>query len=163
MSKNPKGIKVLIGQVCITHAPNVLETVLGSCIGLVIYDPQEKIAGMAHILLPNSEGRQQTELPGKYANHAVECLITALKKYGGDPKRFKAKFSGGSNMFKNPQKSGRLDIGTMNIAEVTRLLKQEGIFVVSSDVGGRAGRRVIFDPATLQYEIEDFSNNRRVI
>lgn len=163
MSKLGKGVKVLIGQVCLTRAPNVLETVLGSCIGLVIYDPVDGIAGMAHVLLPSSSGRAPADLPGKYADNAVECIVASLKKQGGQASRFKAKFTGGANMFSNQRKDGRIDIGGMNIAEVTKQLKAHGITIISSDVGGNCGRRALFDPKTFEYIIEDFSNNRRVI
>ena len=40
-----KEFKVLIGQVHLTRAPHRLQSVLGSCIGLVIYDAQIRLAG----------------------------------------------------------------------------------------------------------------------
>ena len=91
--KPPKLIKVLIGQIAITRAPNILQAVLGSCIGLSIYDQSNGIAGLAHILLPDSHNRIPGNLPGKFADLAVPCLTDGLIKYGAEKNKLKAKIA----------------------------------------------------------------------
>ncbi len=161
--KNAKSVKVLIGQVCITRTPNLLESVLGSCIGLVIYDPVISLAGMAHILLPDSSGKSAGDLPGKYADHAVLCLKRALVKHGGNEKRLKAKYAGGAKMFSDMKNPFQRDIGSNNINAVQTLLREYNIPVVSSDTGGSVGRRVCFAIENMQYVVEDFAERRQVI
>lgn len=159
----PKIIKVLIGQVALTHSPNILQSVLGSCIGAVIYDHSVKLAGMAHILLPDSTGKKGGALVGKYADQAIPCLYDALIKHGATTGKIKAKIAGGARMFTKAMEYQKNDVGTKNIEAVKVALKKIGVPVVANDLGGLAGRKVEFDINTLEYKIEDFSRNRRVI
>ncbi|OVE81428.1 hypothetical protein BVY04_03295 [bacterium M21] len=161
---NAKIIRVLIGQVSLTRSPNLLQSVLGSCIGLAIFDPKSGIAGMAHILLPSSEGRKLGKLPGKYADCAVPCLYDALLKFGAVPQNLKAKIAGGARMFSasNNYDNGR-DIGSTNAEAVKAALKKFHIPMVAHDIGGTAGRKVEFELATYKMTIEDFSKRTRLI
>jgi chemotaxis protein CheD len=160
---NGKIIKVLIGQVALTRPPNRLESVLGSCIGLVLYDAEVGIAGMAHILLPDSAGRQTGNLPGKYADHAVPCLIDGLVRHGASRGRLKAKYAGGARMFSKSLDYQNHDVGGNNSEAVRMALREADIAVVSRDVGGAAGRKVIFHLDTMRLHIEDFSSRSEVI
>lgn len=160
---NIKNVKVLIGQVCLTKPPNILESVLGSCIGLVMYDKIVGLAGMAHILLPEANGRVAEGLPGKYADHAVVCLKRALVERGAHAERLKAKYSGGAKMFNSHKLGPVKDIGASNAEAVRVYLRQHGIPVVSSDIGGNVGRRVSFNIESLEYTIEDFAQSQKVI
>jgi chemotaxis protein CheD len=153
-----KDIKVLIGQVHVTRPPHRLQTVLGSCIGLVIYDPQIRLAGMAHVLLPNSDGRPPGLLPGKYGDHAVRCLITSLLAHGASRTRLMSKLAGGARMFEHTLENSR-DIGASNILAVIKSLKDSGIPIAASHLGGCLGRRAEFTPEDLSYQIEDFGQN----
>jgi chemotaxis protein CheD len=154
-----KDIKVLIGQVHLTRSPNRLQSVLGSCIGLVIYDPEIRLAGMAHVLLPHAEGRPRGMLPGKYADHAVDCLLESLTAHGAARSRLRCKFAGGARMFDHALDYTR-DIGASNIASVTDALAAARIPVIAHHVGGRLGRRVEFTPEDLTLVVEDFGHNR---
>ncbi len=160
---NGRVIKVLIGQVALTRSPNKLETVLGSCVGLVLYDEVEKIAGMAHIVLPESAQHEASNLPGKYADCAVACLLSALQEHGAQRKRLKAKFAGGACMFANTFDKKSSDIGSSNVLAVTNYLGHYAIPIIASDVGGAAGRKVVFNPATREYSIQDFMNRTQII
>jgi chemotaxis protein CheD len=156
-------IKVLIGQVHLARAPKVLQAVLGSCIGVSIYDQSQGLAGMAHVLLPSSGGRPEGALPGKYADKAIPCLYEAMLKYGASARNLKAKIAGGSRMFKTAIKSESTDVGGMNIDSVKDALKIHGIPVVGSDVGGTLGRKVEFRLSTWEFVVEDFANRRLIL
>lgn len=158
-----KVIKVLIGQVSLTRAPNLLQSVLGSCIGLVLYDPQNGIAGMAHILLPNSAGRASGGLPGKYADRAVPCLYQALLKYGGVPDHLKAKMAGGARMFKSSMDYKQGDVGGSNVEAVVAGLEDLHIPLVAKSVGGDLGRKIEFSPQSFKLTVEDFSQKVQVL
>lgn len=156
-TKVPKLIKVLIGQIAITRAPNVLQSVLGSCIGLSIYDQSNGIAGLAHILLPNSHNRQAGHLPGKFADLAVPCLVENIIKYGGVKKNLKAKVAGGARMFSKSMTYNHSDVGSMNVEAVIKALQTAQIPIVSKDVGGGYGRKVEFHVENFHYLIESLS------
>lgn len=160
----PKLIKVLIGQVSLTRHPNVLESVLGSCIGLVIYDPDIGLAGMAHVLLPDSHGKEPAaNLPGKYADHAVACLIQGLKQHGARKSGLKAKVAGGAKMFTGQLAYRQKDVGSANIDAVQHLLSAAGIPIVGQDTGGPKGRRVSLAIDTWAYTVNRFDQGSVVI
>ncbi len=142
-------VRVGMGEIKVVSPPEVLSAILGSCIGLVIYDEERKIAGMAHIMLPRvlkSSRLDRGELrsyPGKYASYAVPALVKELRKRGAFS--LKAKMAGGANMFPELQ-SAKIDVGGENAKAARSLLEEFGIPLVSEDVGGNRGRSIFFDP-----------------
>ncbi len=160
---NHKLIKVLIGQISVTREPHILESVWGSCIGLVMYDKDADICGMAHILLPDSTGRKVGSLPGKFADCAVPCLYNALLERGARKGKIKAKIAGGARMFKSGGENEAMNIGEHNVTAVKTALKKIGITLSATDVGGEYGRKVDFDLGKLDFRIENFSKKSYVI
>jgi chemotaxis protein CheD len=161
-AKTIKEIKVLIGQVHLTRAPHRLQSVLGSCIGLVIYDPQIRLAGMAHILLPDSDGKPRGALPGKFADHAVACLLESLVAYGAARSRLVCKLAGGARMFDHALEYSR-DIGASNISAVQAALQAARIPIAARHLGGSLGRRIEFTAEDLMLQVDDFGHGRTVI
>ncbi len=100
-----KAHHVGMADMVVVSAPESLVTLgLGSCIGLVLFDQAAKVAGMAHIMLPDSRGAGQKALekPGKCADTAVPALIAEVCRKGAVRSRLKAKMAGGSQMFALP-------------------------------------------------------------
>jgi len=91
-------INVGVAQVKISNSPTVLRTILGSCIGICIYDRMKKIGGIAHILLPTDPSNHAH--PEKYADTAIPLLINQILKEGGKREFMSAKIAGGASMFK---------------------------------------------------------------
>ncbi len=116
---------------------------LGSCIGLTLYDTQNKTGAMVHIMLPESGGR--TDRPGKYADTAIPLLLNELDKVGSSKRSLIAKIAGGACMFE--YFGTNLNIGERNTEKVRTLLKDQGIKLSGEDVGGKVGRSVTFFPA----------------
>ncbi len=161
-AKVVKEIKVLIGQVHLTRPPNRLQSVLGSCIGVVIYDLETRLTGMAHVLLPDSAGKPRGALPGKYGDHAVACLLEGLLAHGAGRSRLRAKMAGGASMFEHSLDCCR-DIGGSNIAAVDAALRRIGVPLIAQHVGGTLGRRIDFDPDSLRLVVEDFGKGETVL
>lgn len=147
-------INVLIGSIDLTRPPNRLASVLGSCVGLAIYDPAIQLAGMAHVLLPDSRGAPFSGLPGKYADWAVPHLALALIERGAGRARLRAKVAGGARMFQQVVSGSPGDVGSMNSTAVKELLARAGIPIVAEDLGGNRGRKIHFDPATTAFIVE---------
>lgn len=160
--REAKQIKVLIGQVHLVRSPHRLQAVLGSCIAAVVYDPTERLAGMAHVLLPDSTGRQKGTLAGKYADEAIPCLCRGLREHGGAPGRFRAKIAGGARMFRRIREGG-VDVGRLNIEAIEAALKAEGVPLLGSHVGGDAGRKVEFLTESLELVVEDFAARKEIL
>jgi len=116
---------------------------LGSCVGLVIHDKTKGIGGLAHVMLPDSQGKKP-ERPGKFADTAVSVLLSELISHGANRTTLVAKLAGGASMFQNF--SGNLNIGERNVEMLRLLLGQEKIRIISEDIGGNVGRTVTYYP-----------------
>ena len=111
---------------------------LGSCIGLVLVDVRAAVAGLAHVVLPASEGREGT--PGKFADTAVPALVEELEALGGRRIRLRAVLVGGASMFSFG--GSGLDVGQRNDAAVREALDRMRIPVAAAEIGGDRGRTV---------------------
>lgn len=137
-------INVGMGQAAVGRSPTKMTAVLGSCLGICLWHPRTKAGGMAHAVLPCSNG-QPTQLPGKFVDTAVSYLRDQLLALGIPAEELVAKLAGGACMFPS---SGPLQIGDNNVEKALACLQRAKIPVVAQDVGGTKGRRVTFELST---------------
>ena len=149
---------VSMGQVLVAHAGETLGSVLGSCIGLILYHPHLKVGAMAHIVLPDSAGRDGPL--DKYADLAIPHMIELLAGEGAAKSGLVAKLAGGANMFGN---KGSKHIGDSNTEAVLRILKELHIHVKGQHVGGEKGRRVLWDPLSGELTVHIVGKDPEVI
>ncbi len=114
---------------------------LGSCIGLTLIDRSKGVAGLAHVVLP--ESRDGATEPGKFADLAVPELVARLRRAGATGS-LEAVLAGGARMF---ELGSELDIGARNEAAVRSALSRARINVVAAATGGNRGRTVKVHPA----------------
>jgi chemotaxis protein CheD len=140
-----------MGQIAVGQGEGSLRTLLGSCIGLVLYDRRLKLGGLAHIVLPKTD--EVPELPGKFANTAVPAVIQQLEKILENSQRLKlsAKIAGGANMFGS---NGIITIGEQNIQAIETILSEQRIPIVARHLGGEQGRRLALDLSTGLVTVE---------
>ena len=120
------------------HEADVLVALgLGSCIGLALLDRGSPVAGLAHVVLP--ESREGTSVPGKFADTAVPELLRQVIALGAVKSRLSAVMVGGAQMFASGG-SGSLDIGRRNEQAVRTGLAVAGIPISVAVTGGSAGR-----------------------
>lgn len=112
---------------------------LGSCVGVLLYDPIDSIAAMAHVVLPESKDDNPI-LPGKYANTGIPALLKTILDKGAKKNNIKTYISGGAQMFSFDKGSNVLNIGTRNILAVKNALAKEGLKILNSHTGGNKGR-----------------------
>jgi chemotaxis protein CheD len=115
---------------------------LGSCIALILHDRRRSIAGLAHIMLPESHGN--TDRPGKFADTAVTTLLGDLEELGSTRSSIVADVIGGASMFEFSANS--LNIGERNSSAVKDHLAEQGIRIRHEETGGKVGRSVYFWP-----------------
>jgi len=165
MNSSNQVVKVGIADLNVVKAPDLIRTSgLGSCVGCIIYDPVKKLAGLAHIMLPDSNLSRQSQMnPYKYADTALEVLIEKLLSMGARKGSLKAKIAGGAQMFKFASQSDMMRIGPRNVEAVVDKLKKAGIPLVSSDVGGDCGRTIEFDPDDCMLHIRTVSKGEKKI
>lgn len=138
-----------MGEIAVISGNESAQAILGSCLGIAIYDPRNGLGALAHVVLPTAEGRPGT--PGKFVDTAVPWMIRALTAKGAEPTRFVSKLVGGANMFSG---NGPLQIGQQNIASARRELAAARIRVVAEHLAGTQGRRVTFVGQSGQIVVE---------
>ena len=144
-------IRVGIADMNICKSPDKITTIgLGSCVGVVLYNAQLKVAGLVHIMLPDSTKINQNQNKLKFADTGIECLVAELEKRGIYRASLKAKIAGGARMFNFNVSSDIGSVGDKNVMAVRAKLAEYGIKIVSEDVGLNYGRTIVFDPETSE-------------
>ena len=142
-----------MGEMAVASGGDELRTLLGSCIGLALYDRQKKVGGLAHIVLPRTRG--ETDRPGKYADTAIPALIADMEKRIGGALKLTAKIAGGASMFTTTVAA---NIGQQNVEMCEQLLGELGIPIVARHCGGKKGRRMSLNTADGSVVIEIVGN-----
>lgn len=115
---------------------------LGSCVGICLYDARSKIAGMAHIILPEARYAARKDNPYKFAPEGIRALLEEMKSYGAVYGSITAKIAGGARMFGG--NGSRWPVGDWNVEAVERVLEERGIPLLARDTGGTYGRTILF-------------------
>ncbi|NLW65206.1 MAG: chemotaxis protein CheD [Clostridiales bacterium] len=139
-----KTIVVGIADYNIAKDCDVLVTyALGSCVGICLYDPLTKIAGLSHIMLPTItefNDPRMTLQRGKYADTAIELLMQSMINAGALRIRLRAKIAGGAQMFAPINNKNLAGIGERNVIAVKKELARLRIPIVAEDTGKDYGR-----------------------
>jgi chemotaxis protein CheD len=133
---------VRMGELTASRAPgDVLVSIgLGSCIGLALVDRARSIAGLAHVMLPESGGTIEAEKKLKFADHAVPALLEQVLALGTTVGRLEAVLVGGARMFSLGGSS--LDIGARNEQATIAQLSALRIKVAAHATSGTKGRTI---------------------
>jgi chemotaxis protein CheD len=134
----PERVKVGIAEYKIASGNSVLTTSgLGSCLGIALYDRQESIAGLVHVMLPSADEMDDGN-EAKFADTGIEALVDELDREGADPRNMEAKIAGGSDMLDFSEDGS--GIGLRNVETGKETLDELSIPVIGEDVGGEHGR-----------------------
>jgi len=124
--------------------PHLVTTILGSCVAVCLWDKKLNIGGINHYMLPLWNG--QGLASPKYGNIAIEKLVQKMVSLGSEKENLKAKVFGGGEVIETKVK--QFFIGERNIVIAKEMLKEFSIPVVSSSLGGKLGRKIIFNTQT---------------
>ncbi len=157
-------ITVNISDMKVSNNPDdILVTYsLGSCVGVVLYDPLQKIGGLIHCMLPLSkvDPERANETPYMFVDTGLPVMMQTLLNMGADKKRLIAKVAGGAVLLDD---NGMFRIGERNHIVVRKLLWKNNILISSEDVGGTIARtmylhindgRTIIKSAGKEYELK---------
>ena len=119
---------------------------LGSCIGLAIYDPIEKIGGLLHYMLPESslDRVKAKKNPYMFGDTGIPLLFKEAYKFGAKKQRIKTIVLGGSQIL---DQKGLFNIGQRNFTILRKMFWKNNVMIDFQDVGGNVNR-------TLKLEIE---------
>lgn len=135
-------INVGIADMRVSSEPaHILRTVLGSCVGICLYDKENQVGGLAHIMLPVMKAKGPV---ARYADTAIPALIREMVKWGAASENLIAKITGGATMFNLTSKSSISSIGLDNAAKVKEVLAAHKIKLSGEDIGGNFSRTINF-------------------
>lgn len=160
-------IKVGMADLKTCVSPDGVTTLgLGSCVGIAIRDPQTKIGGLAHIMLPDSTAMRNGQANiAKFADTGIVELVRQMERLGAMRKRMVAKIAGGATMFPF-QGQGNVNVGQVgdrNVEATKAKLKELKIPIIAQDTGANYGRTVIFYPETGDYHIRAVGRAETII
>ena len=134
----------------VSASPIHIHTILGSCVAVCLYDNIHKIGGMNHFMLPLWNG--QGLASPKYGNIAINKLVDKMVSLGCLKNSLKAKVFGGSDVLGT--NTNYFNIGGRNIELAFSMLKDLNIPIISSDVGGKQGRKIKFYTFTSEVSLK---------
>jgi chemotaxis protein CheD len=141
-----KEVSIHIGEFYASNAPIIINTLLGSCVAVCLFDPIRQIGGMNHILMPGKADLRNFDTSASYGINAMELLINRIMVLGGNRRHLVAKVFGGANVI--PTISEENGMGRKNEAFVVEFLQIEKIKIISQDLGGNQSRRIYFHTDT---------------
>ena len=136
---------------------------LGSCVAIMLHDPQTKAGAMAHVLLPSISLARDITNRAKFPETAVPLLVERLKGLGADPRRLVAKLAGGASMFSQLVTPGTIQMGERNVLAARSALRVAQIPIIREAVGGERGRSVRFHVKDGRVEIRSVGEHADVI
>jgi len=140
-------IKVGVAQFRVGQAPMRITTMaLGSCLGIVLHDPEARIGALAHAMHPRRERVRNNMNRAKFVDSVIPLLLETMLQRGARREKIVAKIFGGARMFDGFEGCrGVLQIGDENIFAAREVLHELGIPLVAESVGGRTGRTIVLD------------------
>ena len=138
--------------------PCTVTTVLGSCISVCLYDPVLNHGAINHYILPQWNGQDLATM--KYGNMAIIRILGELLTMGSKYENIVAKVFGGAEVLAKTPTS--FHIGRRNAQIAFEILKEFKIPVLFSDIGGNKGRKISFNTATGEVELEYIGNKERI-
>ncbi len=156
--------RIGIAELAVGAEEGTLSTIaLGSCVAIVLYDPDARVGGMAHILLPAPDARRNGDNPARYPETALPVMLARMAALGANPARVTARLVGGASMFAGLLPQGTATVGVRNVDASRAVLERAGIPVVAEDVGQEHGRSVYFTLADGRVEVRSLARGTRVL
>ncbi|MBF0102039.1 MAG: hypothetical protein HQK77_14145 [Desulfobacterales bacterium] len=154
------------GEVYVTSQPKMITTILGSCVGVCMWDFKKQIAGMNHVILPVCDN--ESHVSTRYANVGTYVLYDLIREAGAKQPNIYAKVFGGASQLSQPiiYKVNNSNVGSQNYKITLSVLKRLNIPILAQDVLGHSGRKILFDVTTGKVQLtylKQFNFEREVL
>jgi chemotaxis protein CheD len=135
------------GELVVSDGPLIVTTLLGSCVAVTMFSPRQRLGAICHALLPTCRKEMpcshgQTDA-GKYVECAIRLMLEGLMARGVAKNEIEAKLFGGSDMF-DPAEGRSRSVGRQNMETALSMLEGESVRLITQDLGGPRGRKIIF-------------------
>ena len=137
-------IFLLPGEYSLVNRFLIIETLVGSCVSVCLYNTKTGQAAMNHFLHDVPRGENICDI-GQYGSSATEYIIRALMRFDPNSSHYRAQIFGGAAVIKNCNEQ---NVGQKNIDIARKILNDNCISIIREETGGRRGRRIKFDTAT---------------
>ncbi len=141
---------LLPGELCVTREAAEINTLLGSCVAICLYNRKFGFGGMNHYMLPKAPAG--AEPSAKHGDYSSEILIGKMLDLDGAKSNLEAYVMGGGNVT-GFGGNDVLGIGAHNIVMARDLLERHGIPISKRSVGGEYGRKIFFKSWSGEIEI----------
>ncbi len=152
------------GEFHLSREPETVVTVLGSCISVVMYNTENKICAVSHSVMPDRDTYINAEAGNseyKFVDSAIRKMIRHFDKAEIERDKIKVKLFGGSEQINETGRNA--SVGKQNILMAINILFEEGLTIISSDVGGNEGRKLLISTQTgdvYLYRLGKLSNGK---
>lgn len=154
-----KRVYILPGELCVSREPTQIDTLLGSCVSVCLYNKRQNFGGMNHFMLPNVLPGEAAS--GKHGEYAMDTLIQMMLSLDSNKSSLDASVIGGGNV--TGHLSLGVGIGAKNIIMARDVLLKYDINVVSKSIGGEYGRKVSFKNWTGEIQIRKIEKSSQTI
>lgn len=138
-------IRIATGELhTASHIGLLHTTPLGSCVAFIVFDASKSIGGLAHIMLPGSSHNRDENDKNKYADDAINNLLSKACKLGSSLLDLEVCLVGGANVLRKTKDN----IATALITCILDDLEAKGLQVVKTSLGGFERRSATLDIAT---------------
>jgi chemotaxis protein CheD len=132
------------GHLVVTKGAMEISTILGSCVSVCLFDRGRHIAGINHFLLPfNDNPDSDIE---KYGDTSLNFMLGKILKMGSNQADLVAKVFGGGEVL--TYENSNFNIGKHNIEVALEFIHHHKIKLISREVGGTTGAKIIFNTHT---------------
>ncbi len=144
-----------IGELAVATGPRLILSTyaLGACLGVIAYDPQLKVGGIIHVMLPDSTVSRDKAVkqPAMFADTGLPLLFRELAKHQIDQSRLRLLIAGGAGIIRG---ADPIKIGARNLEVTLAYLKTHGLSVSHQETGGSINRTVHLDLSTGVVELK---------
>ena len=112
---------------------------LGSCMGITIWDPVSRVAGILHFMLPESQSdlARAKDNPALYADTGIPLLFKSAYQIGAEKKRLLVRVAGGAQVLDG---KGVFNIGRRNYLAMKKIFWKAGVMIHAEEVGSNVSR-----------------------
>lgn len=132
-----------VGDLAVSNNAQVILSTyaLGSCIGVIAYDPVVKASGILHLMLPESSisPEKAARQPAMFADTGLPAFFKALTGLRAERSRLRIFVAGGASVIAG---SDPFRIGERNSRVTLDYLARQGYSVRRTEVGGNINRTV---------------------
>lgn len=146
------------GQLHLARRPMVLQTILGSCVGVTFWSPRLGAGALCHGVLPRSPRRWSPAsgmLDGyRYVDFSIRYLAQKFDALGAGRREVEIKVFGGADVLPTADdRKAKPTVGALNRETALQVLGEEGFTILAFDLGGTQGRKIHFHTGTGEVRV----------